>query len=110
MPSEKASFHSKDPNSGSSNTPDALTDDAVVPAKDDAVVPAKKASFYSSDPTPGTSDVSEPGKKKYMGAERRKEDRRKAKDRRDDVRFDLTKTDRRQIQGRREKDATPKFW
>ena len=102
MPSEKASFNSKDPASGSSKTPDALK-------KEDAV-PAKKASFYSTDPTPPTSDVSEPNKKKYMGPERRKEDRRKAKDRRDDVRFDLTKTDRREIQGRREKDATPKFW
>jgi hypothetical protein len=42
--------------------------------------------------------------------ERRRENRRQTKDRRTDVRFDLTNTDRRETQGRRKGDLTPKFW
>jgi hypothetical protein len=73
-------------------------------------MPNDKASFYSSDPTPVTSDVSEKSAKKYMGTERRRENRRKTQDRRADVRFDLTKTDRREKEGRREEDKGPHFW
>ena len=70
-----------------------------------------KLSFYSKDPEgafkPEASDTSE---KPYTGAERRRENRRKAIDRREDVRFDLTKDDRRKIEGRRKDDGSPKFW
>ena len=69
-----------------------------------------KASFYSRDLSPTTSDTSDPNKKKHMGVERRLGNRRVAEDRRSDVRFDLTKTDRRQNDGRRETDAAVKFW
>jgi len=55
-------------------------------------------------------DKADPRKKKYLGIERRVENRRKAQDRRVDVRFDLTKTDRRQNSGRREEDIDLKFW
>lgn len=69
-----------------------------------------KASFYSRDPAPFTSDTSKQHKRKYMGEERRRKNRRIAMDRRGDVRFDLSKTDRRNSDGRRENDATVKFW
>ncbi|MEZ5501462.1 MAG: hypothetical protein R3E50_01955 [Halioglobus sp.] len=70
----------------------------------------QKASFYSRDPARTLRDTADPSKKKYLGIERRRDNRRKAMDRRGDVRFDLTKTDRRQTEGRREEDSAPKFW
>jgi len=69
-----------------------------------------RASFYSRDPDRMIRDKADPRKKKYLGIERRVENRRKAQDRRVDVRFDLTKTDRRQNSGRREEDIDLKFW
>lgn len=69
-----------------------------------------KASFYSRDTAPMSSDLSKLHKKKYMGEERRRKNRRVAADRRVDVRFDLTKSDRRKSDGRRENDASVKFW
>lgn len=69
-----------------------------------------KASFYSRDMSPPSSDQSKPNKKKYMGEERRRKNRRERADRRVDVRFDLTKSDRRKSDGRRETDATVRFW
>jgi hypothetical protein len=76
----------------------------------DRATPSTKASFYSRDTTAVSSDLLHPIKKKYMGVERRREDRRKAQDRRDSVRFDLTKVDRRETCGRRKNDASIKFW
>ena len=73
-------------------------------------MPTDRASFYSRDPNHVVQDKTDPSRKIYTGIERRRDDRRKAQDRRDDVRFDLTKSDRRQAQGRREDDSTPKFW
>lgn len=73
-------------------------------------MPTGKASFYSRDPDRLIRDKLDPSKKKYLGIERRRDDRRKAQDRRGDVRFDLTKSDRRQNLGRREDDAMPTFW
>jgi hypothetical protein len=102
MSSEKASFNSRDPASVSSDKPGS--------GKNDGVISSKKASFYSKDLTPATNDPLKSGKKKYMGEERRRGNRRKGQNRRGDVRFDLTKTDRRQSEGRRETDATVKFW
>ncbi len=69
-----------------------------------------RASFYSRDPDRLIRDKKDPSKKKFIGMERRRANRRRAQDRRVDVRFDLTKTERRQLVGRREDDATPKFW
>jgi len=79
------------------------------PPQDEARV-SDKASFYARDPDFGTSDTSKPEKKKYMGVERRKTNRRSGKDRRGDVRFDLDKSDRRKTEGRRAEDHTPKYW
>jgi hypothetical protein len=100
MSSEKASFNSRDPGTG--DKPDTV--------KNDGDKSSKKASFYSRDPAPSSSDAANPGKKKYMAEERRRGNRRKGQSRRADVRFDLTKTDRRQTDGRRENDASVKFW
>jgi hypothetical protein len=71
---------------------------------------SERASFYSRDPERFIRDVADPSKKKFTGIERRLNYRRKAQDRRVDVRFDPTKTDRRENDGRREDDASPKFW
>jgi hypothetical protein len=100
MSSDKASFNSKDPGTG----------DSPGTVKNDGAATSKKASFYSRDLAPLSSDAANPGKKKYMAEERRRENRRKGQSRRTDVRFDPTKTDRRQTDGRRENDATVKFW
>jgi len=102
MSSDPISFYSKEPASGTSNKPEEI--------KDGGAVTSKKASFYARDPAPFSSDPLKSGKKKYMGEERRRGNRRKGQNRRADVRFDLTKTDRRQSDGRREHDATVKFW
>ena len=114
MPREKATFNSKDPTSAQSDMSVAL--DIDTPSIEEAA-PSTKASFYARDPGAELSDPltiedgdSSPIKKKYMGMERRRENRREAKDRRTDVRFDLTKDDRRETQGRRKNDFTPKFW
>lgn len=83
-------------------------------------MPRKKATFESKDLTSPQSDEpvvpdieegnSSPTEIKYEGKERRQENRRLAKDRRTDVRFDTTKVDRRETQGHRKDDFTPKFW
>jgi hypothetical protein len=131
MSSKKAAFESKDPSHVAGNTPEPPHEDGVISSKkasftssdpsdltidpidtltvEDSASP-EKSSFYARDPGLGTTDVSEETKKKYMGVERRRENRRKTQDRRGDVRFDLNKTDRRKSEGRREDDHTPKFW
>ena len=73
-------------------------------------MPSDKVLFESHDTGSVTSEVGDVRAKKYMGAERRHEDRRQAVDRREDVRFDLKAEDRRQKPGRRHGDAAPKFW
>jgi hypothetical protein len=102
MSLEPISFYLKEPVSAASDKPGET--------KDGGASTPKKASFYAKDPAPFTSDTSKSTKKKYMGEERRRGNRRKGQSRRNDVRFDLTKTDRRQSDGRRELDATVKFW
>ncbi|TXS89564.1 hypothetical protein FV139_19955 [Parahaliea maris] len=67
----------------------------------------KKSVFESHDLH---HSIEENGEQKYTGPERRKDDRRKTQDRRTEVRFDPGKQDRRQKQGRRKGDKTPKFW
>lgn len=70
---------------------------------------SEKASFYSRDPDRMIRDKSDPKKTRYIGMERRRGSRRKAQDRRVDVRFE-TKVDRRQTEGRRAEDVAPKFF
>ena len=137
MSSKKASFESRDPSLVAGNTPEPPHEDGVISSKkasfessdpsdltldpidpidpidtlavEDSASP-EKSSFYARDPGLGTTDVSKETKKKYMGVERRRENRRKTQDRRSDVRFDLKSSDRRKTEGRREDDHTPKFW
>ena len=49
-------------------------------------------------------------KRAYHGLERRRALRRTGEDRRQEVRFESGKEDRRKGEGRREDDHTPKFW
>lgn len=49
-------------------------------------------------------------KEDYKGPERRKEQRRKAVDRRSDVRFEPDKEDRRKNAGRRKSDRDGNLW
>ena len=71
----------------------------------------EKALFEAREVSPPSYEEEE-GKplKKYMGPERRRDDRRAGKDRRDEVRFEIGKDDRRQSQGRRRGDKNPRFW
>ncbi len=72
---------------------------------------AHKAHFEVRDVSPATFDPADKkNPKKYMGPERRRENRRSGKDRRTDVRFELNKEDRRQSHGRRHDDKSPQFW
>lgn len=72
---------------------------------------AERASFHSRDPGQSTFLVrGAAGTKVYNGPERRHANRRHAQDRRTEVRFDLSKEDRRQQQGRREGDIRTDFW
>jgi hypothetical protein len=66
--------------------------------------------FEVREPGTPSSDPTKKGARKYMGPERRRENRRKQQDRRGEVRFDPGSSDRRQSQGRREDDESPKFW
>jgi hypothetical protein len=72
---------------------------------------AERAPFYARDPDRFALNVVEPKKEiEYTGVERRMENRRNGRDRRVDVRFNLTKSDRREGRGRRAEDALPEFW
>ena len=82
----------------------------LIEKEEDGTMPPEKALFGSQDTSPATFGSEEPGQKKYMGPERRRDNRRQAVDRRVDVRFDPKASDRRQQDGRRQNDAAPKFW
>ena len=131
MSSKKAVFGPRDSSDGASDTTDASQVDdtglsdkfSLEPLGDaDADIPAggpaettpqvsEKASFYAPDPELDTSEAPASGaKKKYMGVERRKTNRRSGSDRRTDVRFELDDSDRRKSEGRRAEDKTPKYW
>ena len=69
----------------------------------------EKSTFYSRDPGSGVAEGVQK-EKPYSGVERRRDTRRKNKDRRGDVRFEVDKDDRRKTEGRRKGDKTPKFW
>lgn len=70
----------------------------------------EKSHFEAHDLHPQDYTVDDEGNKKYTGPERRKDNRRQTVDRREEVRFDPTKQDRRKKAGRRKGDKTPKFW
>jgi hypothetical protein len=55
-------------------------------------------------------EVKEPSPEGYKGPERRRRHRRIRQDRREEMRFEPTKSDRRAEAGRREDDKHPTFW
>ncbi len=69
----------------------------------------EKATFESRDVT-GLTPSKDDEEKTYLGPERRHVNRRTGKERRDEVRFELGKEDRRKNHGRRENDSGPDFW
>jgi hypothetical protein len=71
---------------------------------------SERNSFYSRSPKSSGLDAAKPQKLPYVGTERRTRLRRTRGDRRDEIRFDLSKPDRRRLEGRRAEDALPKFW
>lgn len=71
---------------------------------------AQRASFLIQDPDSFVLDLEEPKTEEYEGVDRRMESRRQKKDRRVDVRFNITRQDRRESPGRRAEDVLPKFW
>ena len=71
---------------------------------------AQRASFFIQDPDSFVLDVAEPEQENHEVLDRRMESRRQEKDRRIDVRFNITKQDRRETVGRRTDDVLPSFW
>lgn len=70
----------------------------------------EKSSFYVRDKSQFEDDPNDPNAKAYAGQERRRRNRRGQKERREEVRFELDKEDRRQLSGRRKEDKVPGFW
>ena len=70
----------------------------------------ERASFYSRDPHAGSSSKDDKEGGSYNSEERRRRMRRSNTDRREEVRFEPGKDDRRQNTGRRKDDKQPKFW
>jgi hypothetical protein len=70
----------------------------------------EKSVFEVKDTTPPLFGVQECHEKKYMGQERRHDNRRIGHDRRLDIRFEVSAEDRRHSHGRRESDLAPTFW
>lgn len=87
-----------------------LSEFQLVEIEEVDVMPPDKSIFEARDPGPVTDHVENKSAKKYMGVERRRDNRRVKTDRRGDVRFDLKASDRREKPGRREDDKAPKFW
>ena len=73
-------------------------------------MPPDRAKFEVRDVSAPTNHIDDEHTRKYMGPERRRENRREGADRREDVRFEIGKNDRRQNMGRREDDCTAAFW
>ncbi|MCR9106331.1 MAG: hypothetical protein NXI15_13630 [Gammaproteobacteria bacterium] len=69
-----------------------------------------KSSFYSQRPSAQPEHAIASPSPVYKGEDRRVTARRVQTDRREDVRFELDKEDRRTNQGRRSDDSTPQFW
>jgi len=85
----------------------AITEEVPVDAEVDA---PGNAPFEAHDVAPPGYKSADGKEKKYMGVERRRENRRESEDRRKDIRFEMDKEDRRKSQGRRKDDDSPKFW
>ena len=77
---------------------------------EDYIVPTDKATFSARDPSPVNNGGEAAVKKKYMDVEQRRFNRRAVEDRRGEIRFELSKEDRRNDAGRRENDSHQKFW
>ncbi|MEP1469767.1 MAG: hypothetical protein ABJK20_11045 [Halieaceae bacterium] len=73
-------------------------------------MPTQKSVFEVKDATPPQFDTEDLHEQKYMGPERRRDNRRTGHDRRLDIRFELSAEDRRQSHGRRDGDKAPHFW
>ena len=72
---------------------------------------SEKATFYSKDPGADAAQVEDvTGRRQYNGVDRRRQNRRQQADRREDVRFEVSKEDRRKNEGRREDDAKVSYW
>lgn len=69
----------------------------------------EKATFESTDLT-GVAPTKDDKPQKFLGQERRRHNRRKGQERREDVRFEIGKEDRRKDHGRREEDGGTDFW
>lgn len=69
-----------------------------------------RSRFEARDVSPPGFSKSRDGEDKYIGPERRRNNRRGNTERRATVRFAADKVDRRELEGRRENDRTPKFW
>jgi len=67
-------------------------------------------SSYSRGPKSSGLDEMKPLQLPYVGTERRERLRRTRAERRDYIRFDLSRPDRRVLDGRRAEDIQPKFW
>jgi general secretion pathway protein A len=78
------------------------------------VKPKGKAQFAAQEVSPTSYSPGSEGNKKasknYTGPEQRRGHRRTAEDRRNDVRFEMDKEDRRKNRGRRHDDKAPDFW
>lgn len=70
----------------------------------------QKVSFYERDPDVCTNDLDDESPRTFKGENRRQSHRRRRPERRAEVRFEISGGDRREIDGRRDGDATPKFW
>jgi len=134
MSSKKAIFESKDPSHGANGAEGAVAtrkseDETPVSKATDAPEPTKfseidfatgkslesklaeRPSFYTRDPDLGEATFTPKEEGRYTGAERRQGGTRRAgNERRNDVRFDLEKKDRRKNNGRREGDTDLEYW
>lgn len=70
----------------------------------------QKPRFEARDLSSDYYAINNEGEFKYTGPERRRVDRRSGKDRRAEVRFDLSAQDRRQSRGRRKNDQNHQLW
>lgn len=71
---------------------------------------AQRAPLFIQDPDCFALTTVEPEQEQYDGVDRRMESRRQQTDRRVDVRFNITRQDRRESTGRRAEDVLPKLW
>lgn len=71
---------------------------------------AQRAPLFIQDQDCFALKVVAPEQETYDGVDRRVESRRQQPDRRVDVRFNITRQDRRESAGRRAEDVLPKFW